>query len=75
MQNQAKQDQLAKEYALHMLAQAYVIALPTPYVYNFWHPWVKNYRGENAIGFGNEPNWVFYTWVDQDLKKQLTGRK
>ncbi len=75
MGNQTKIAQVAKEYNLYHIAQAYVIQLPCPYIYNFWQPWVKNYHGENTVGYGNEPNWVKYTWLDQELKYKMTGRK
>ncbi len=72
---EAKRAQLMKEYTLHFLTQVYAIQVPDPYVYNIWQPWVKNYHGENSISYADEPNWAKYTWLDQDLKKQMTGRK
>ncbi len=72
--NLAKRDQLLKDYSLHVLAQAYWIQLPTPYVYNAWWPWVKNYHGENTVGYGSAHNWLGFTWLDQNLKKEMRGR-
>jgi len=69
--NQAKQDQLLKERALYVLEQAYVIQLPAAYAYNLWWPWVKNYYGENQIGYGRHFNYYKYIWIDQDLKKAM----
>ncbi len=74
MNNQAKKDQLMKQYSLYELEKAYFIQLPSPYVYNMWQPWLKNYHGEIGLGYGMEGNWVKYTWLDQELKKQMTGR-
>jgi ABC-type transport system substrate-binding protein len=38
--------------------------------YNFWWPWVKNYKGELTIGYYNSI-WTQYIWIDQDLKKAM----
>ena len=60
-----------KELLKYMLDQAY--AIPVPYVATttFWWPWLKNYSGETSIGYYDAPNWVPFTWIDQDLKKSL----
>jgi peptide/nickel transport system substrate-binding protein len=49
-----------------MLAGAYYIVRPTPYTYNMWNPWLKNF-------YGSAPGSVYtkYAWIDQDLKKSL----
>ena len=54
-------------------AQSNVWAIPVPYVYKYhlWWPWLKNYTGEESVGYYNYPNWAAYVWVDQDLKKQM----
>jgi hypothetical protein len=49
-----------------MLSGAYYIVRPTPYTYNMWNPWLKNF-------YGSAPGSVYtkYAWIDQDLKKSM----
>ena len=47
-----------------LLEQAYVIPRPSPYAYNTWWPWLKNYHGQGA-------GLIRYSWVDQELKKSM----
>ncbi len=54
------------------IRQMYWIQLPLPYIYNMWHPWVKNYHGEAFIGYVNYFAWSTYTWLDLDMKKAMT---
>jgi peptide/nickel transport system substrate-binding protein len=60
-----------KELMKYVLDQAY--AIPVPYVSTttFWWPWLKDYSGETTIGYYDMPNWVPFTWIDQDLKKSM----
>ncbi len=69
--NQAEIDRLMKEYALHMIEQAYVIDPPFPYSYVFWQPWLKNFFGEYSLGLANYQGQGRYVWVDQELKKKM----
>jgi peptide/nickel transport system substrate-binding protein len=55
----------------YVLGQAWVIPTPAQRLHTFWWPWLKNYHGETSPGIINEWQWAQYTWVDQDLKKQL----
>ncbi len=71
MQNQAELDRLRKELALHIVSQAYFIDPPVSYVYVFYQPWVKNLNGLYAGGYSNYSSFLFYTWIDQELKKQM----
>ncbi len=57
----------------YVLEQAWVIPAPIAYGYVLWWPWIKNYSGEVSVGYG-QACWPKYIWVDQDLKKQTTGR-
>ncbi|MBI2851663.1 MAG: ABC transporter substrate-binding protein, partial [Chloroflexi bacterium] len=58
----------------YLAEQAYFIPLPVPYMYTFWQPWVKNYGGEldQSPVYGTQ--WLRFAWVDQDLKKKVTGK-
>jgi hypothetical protein len=77
-ENVGKEDvRSAAKKAIHeyALAQAYAIISPANYTYKLWWPWLKNYYGIAAIGyFGGNDAAKFY-WIDQDLKKEMTGRR
>jgi len=53
--------------------QAWLIPAPIPYGYVLWWPWIKNYNGEVSVGYG-QSCWPMYVWLDQDLKKEITGK-
>ncbi|MEK7353687.1 MAG: ABC transporter substrate-binding protein [Chloroflexota bacterium] len=56
--------QAFKKVPPYVMEQAFVIPRPTPYSYNFWWPWLKNYYGQGA-------GLIRYGWVDQELKKSM----
>lgn len=58
----------------YVLEQAWVIPKPNPYAYVVWWPWRKNWNGELNVGYYNYPSYLKYTWTDQALKKQMTGK-
>lgn len=58
----------------YVIEQAYAIGLPEPYKATVWWPWVKNYHGEVGVVPTTLAGWTKYVWLDQNLKKQLTGR-
>jgi len=50
--------------------ESWVIEMPAKPIYNFWHPWLKNFYG----AANPEPNTagpIQYVWIDQDLKKSM----
>ncbi len=55
---------LLEELRPYFMEQAYVIPRPTPYMYNLWQPWLKNFYGFTATGYK-------YHWIDQELKKEM----
>ena len=61
----------ARELVKYVVDQAYAVPVPYVYKYSFWWPWIQNYTGERSVGYYNYPNWVQYTWIDQNLKKQM----
>ena len=67
----AKRKQLAKELTLRLLDQAYMIQMPTPYLYYMWWPWVKNYYGVTSVGYVSPYQAQIFVWLDQDLRKQM----
>ena len=66
--------QISHDLMPYLLEQAYVITAPSPYYYNMWWPWAKNYHGEYSVGYYNFFLSSKYSWRDQALKKQLTGQ-
>ncbi|MFH1487367.1 MAG: ABC transporter substrate-binding protein [Pseudomonadota bacterium] len=74
IQNWDKRDEILREINKYIIDKAWVISLPTPYIYSFWTPWIKNYKGELSVGCYEGYGWPQYVWVDQDLKKKMTGK-
>jgi len=58
----------------YVIEQCWVLSKPTAYSYVVWWPWRKNWNGELQIGYYNYPSYLKYTWTDQTLKKQMSGR-
>jgi peptide/nickel transport system substrate-binding protein len=58
----------------YVLAQAIGILLPAPYGSTLWWPWLKNYHGEKGVNYKRSYGYAKYIWIDQDLKKQITGK-
>ncbi|MEK7353857.1 MAG: ABC transporter substrate-binding protein [Chloroflexota bacterium] len=56
--------QAYKKVTPYVLEQAFYIPLPTPYTYNIWWPWLKNFYGQGT-GFAR------YFWINQELKKAM----
>jgi peptide/nickel transport system substrate-binding protein len=69
------QQQCKKEISLYVLPQAIMIQLPAPYTYRLWWPWAKNYHGESSISYSGGTEFARFVWIDQDLKKEITGRR
>jgi peptide/nickel transport system substrate-binding protein len=69
--DEAKCMQISHDLMPYLIEQCYVIPVPSPYYYNMWWPWVKNYHGEYSIGYYNFFVSCKYTWEDQALKKQM----
>ncbi len=62
---------LIKELSVHLLNQSHYFFMPTPYVYRYAWPWVKNYYGENNIGYFDAAPIYGSLWIDQDLKADM----
>ncbi len=67
--------QRLKELSPYMLSQAWNLQLPGADVFTFWQPWMKNYHGEQMVGYNSPWNFTHYIWIDQDLKEEMTGRR
>lgn len=59
------------DVVLGVIDNAYEITLPTPYVFNYWWPWLGGYSGEGEAGFGNYPRIMDYVWVDTAMKEEM----
>jgi peptide/nickel transport system substrate-binding protein len=65
------QNKKMRELAVDNMKLAVRVDFPTPYVYNYWQPWLKSYHGEVNLGGANAQGPIFArTWVDQNLKKK-----
>ena len=70
--NQKEADRIYREVVPYILDQAWIIPRPSPYSYTFWQPWVKKHNGER---YGSDPFFLYYAWIDQDLKEKMTGKR
>ena len=69
--NPSEADATFKELMRYVYEQAWAIPYFETPGSNGWWPWLKNYHGEESMGFWNAPNWVNWAWVDKDLKKSM----
>jgi peptide/nickel transport system substrate-binding protein len=72
--DEPKARQIGKELNVYCMSQAYAIEFPTPLVYTFWQPWLKQYSGEYMCHY-NYVDFPKYVWIDQDLKYEMTGKR
>ena len=72
--DEPKLNKLNADLMPYLLEQCYALGKPNPALYVMWWPWVKNYYGGGQVGYYNWPSYLKWAWVDQDLKKQMTGR-
>ena len=64
-----------RELMKYVLDQAWAVPYPKASGYRLWWPWVKNYHNEFSVGYWDEGNWSKWTWIDQDLKEKMTGKR
>ena len=49
--------------------------LPVPLSYRVWQPWLRDYHGEDSVGYVRAfHEWAEWVWYDQDMKAEMTGR-
>jgi len=70
---EAERIEAYRKYVPHALEQCYVIQLPMPNSYTFWHSWVRNFQGETELGFNHTITFPRHIWLDQEMKKKATG--
>ena len=63
----------------YLVEQAYYTEQPTPYVYSFWWPWIKNNHGEVHVNYSGwdqaGTSWATFIWLDQDMREDMSGGK
>jgi peptide/nickel transport system substrate-binding protein len=64
-------DPVHKELMKYVLDQAWAIPTPHSPMYYTWWPWLKNYNGEQSVGYASHYNWTKYVWIDLGLKKSM----
>lgn len=62
---------LFKELVPYIMDKVWMIQLTEVNGFTFWWPWLKGYTGEMCVGYYDIYNWPIYTWIDQDLKKEM----
>lgn len=67
-----ERDKIIKEAVYYGTSRFWVVRLPIYVDYVAWHPWLKNYRGENSLGVYNPGAVWARISVDQSLKDSLT---
>jgi peptide/nickel transport system substrate-binding protein len=60
-----------KELMKYVLDQAYAVSRPIYPQSIFYWPWLRNYSGEDQIGYFDTNFWASYIWIDQPLKKSM----
>ncbi len=63
-------NRLHRELMKHVLDQAWYLTVVTPYEYNVWWPWLKNYSGEYHVSYATT-SFFAWVWLDQELKKSI----
>jgi len=71
LRDEAQQIIEGREITDEVLRTAPFILLPTPYRYQAWWPWVKNYEGEMYLGAVRASPLYARSWIDQKLKKSM----
>jgi len=73
--DEAAMMRINRELMPWLLEQAYCLPNVRPAYYVLWWPWLNNYYGTYACGYYNFGATVKYSWIDQDLKFEMTGKR
>ncbi len=73
--DEPKRRQIMRESAVYKLGLGYILLLPGANWYTFWWPWMKNYHGEERVGYIHTNTFAQYIWLDQDMREEMTGQK
>ncbi|OGO36836.1 MAG: hypothetical protein A2147_10145 [Chloroflexi bacterium RBG_16_57_8] len=64
-------NRVLKDVGKFSLEQAWGIWLPASQQYRMWWPWVKNYQGEQDVGYFDPYQYIHYLWIDSALKRSM----
>ena len=73
--DEAAMMRINRELMPWLLEQCYVIPDPMPDYYNMYWPWLKSNYGTYACGYYNYSGTFKYSWLDQDLKYEMVGKR
>jgi len=74
--NPQKRAEILKEVVPYILDKAWYIQPPNQFSFTFWQPWLKNYHGEYCLGYTKLWASLYrFSWIDQDLKYKLIGKR
>ena len=67
-----KVEQLLKDFAPYFIENiVWGAVLPLPYTYDVYQSWLKNFSGEEHVGYFDPDEAWRFRWIDQDLKKSM----
>jgi len=69
-----KRNAIWKEVYQYLLEQAFDLTFPRINNFMAWYPWVKGYNGQAEVLNRGEGHIWARIWIDQALKKTMTGR-
>jgi len=63
------------EWIPYALEHVWHIPVPGGNSYIIWQPWLKAYHGIYSVGKSDYGQWTWYSWIDQDMKQQMIGKR
>ena len=60
-----------KEAGVYELNSAWAVFMPSPYQYQMWWPWIKNWMGIGWTGWAGSSDWYKSIWIDTNQKKAM----
>jgi len=73
--DEAAMMRINRELMPWLIEQCYVIPNVSPTNYNMYWPWLKNNYGTYSCGYYNYSGTLKYSWLDRDLKYEMTGKR
>ncbi|MBI2851031.1 MAG: ABC transporter substrate-binding protein [Chloroflexi bacterium] len=62
---------MTRQVTKHILEQAYELPGVGGVSFRPYWPWIKNYSGENSVGYFDRTHWATWVWIDQEMKKSM----
>ncbi len=69
--NPANYFKTMKEAGIYELNSAWAVFMPSPYLYQMWWPWIKNWMGIGWTGWAGVNDWFKAIWIDTNQKKAM----